>query len=184
MLDNAIRKKMEDLFFLEQDRRLIAQRQKIQQLKETKENLAKVSGITNEAVLEKLVALDIRPETLATLFAIPLIEVAWADGELQDGEREQLFQYAEKSGMRKKGLDPKIMSEWLKRKPDPALLEAWVHYMQALSRELGAAERQALKEEVMGDARTIAQAAGGILGFGKISAEEQKMIDRLAAAFG
>ncbi len=184
MLDNAIRKSMEDLFFLQQDRRLAEQRAKIQQLLETKENLAKVSGITNPGVLEKLVALDIRPETLATLFSIPLIEVAWADGELQDEEREQLFQYAEKSGMRKKGLDPKIMSEWLKRKPDPALLEAWVHYVQALSRELSAAERQALKDEVMGDVRTIAQAAGGILGFGKISSEEQKMIDRLEAAFG
>ena len=184
MLDQKLHKTMEDAFFFEQDRRLQEKRRQIREMQETKANLAQVSGIRNDHVLDRLLALGIRPETLATLFAIPLIEVAWADGELQDEEREQLFQYAEKSGMRKKGLDPKIMSEWLKRKPDPALLEAWVHYVQALSRELSAAERQALKDEVMGDVRTIAQAAGGILGFGKISSEEQKMIDRLEAAFG
>lgn len=184
MMDRALRQTMEDLFFHEQDRLLIEQHRKIQQMKETRENLAKVSGIHNEAVLEKLVALDIRPETLATLFAIPLIEIAWADGEMHEQERRQLFQYAEKAGIRNKGVDPKIMMEWLKRRPDPALFEAWKHYVQALGRELTPAERQALKEEVLADARTVAQAAGGVLGFAKISNAEQNMLDQLEAAFG
>ena len=64
------------MFFYEQDRRIIEQRKKLQQLKETKDNLAKVSGIQDDDLLEKLVALDIRPETITTLIGIPLIEVA------------------------------------------------------------------------------------------------------------
>jgi len=177
------KRSLEDMFFYEQDRRIIEQRKKLQQLKETKDNLAKVSGIQDDGLLEKLVALDIRPETIATLIGIPLIEVAWADGEMDDNERKKLFEYAEKAGLRQKGLDPKMMSAWLKKKPDPALLKAWTHYIQTLCKELSPHERKALKAEVMADARSIAEAAGGILGLGRISAEEKAMLKTLEEAF-
>jgi hypothetical protein len=174
---------LEDMFFYEQDRRLIEQRKKLQKMQETKENLAKISGIQDDAVLEKLVALDIRPETLATLIGIPLIEIAWADGEMDEKERKKLFEYAENSGLRKKGLDPKVMSIWLQNKPDPALLEAWTQYMRTLSRQLTDAERKSFREELMADARSVAKAAGGILGYGTISSEEKAMLSKLESAF-
>jgi hypothetical protein len=177
------RQTLEDMFFYEQDRRIIEQRAKLQQMRLTRASLAKVSGIQDEALLDKLMELEIRPETLATLIGVPLIEVAWADGAMDDKERKKLFDYAEKAGLRQKGLDPKIMSAWLKTKPDPALLKAWKHYIQTLCKELGAHERKALKDEVMADARAIAEAAGGILGLGKISAEEKAMLKTIEEAF-
>lgn len=175
---------VEDLFFYQKDQRLVEARETLRRLQETKENLAQVSGIRNDAVLDKLVALEIRPETLATLFAVPLIEVAWADGEMDDKERQELFRFAEKAGLRKKNIDPTIMAAWLKRRPDPALLDAWVQYLQALCGQLSAGERQALKDEVMADAHAVAKAAGGVFGFRKESTEEHRVLDRLAAAFG
>jgi hypothetical protein len=177
------RQTLEDMFFYEQDRRIIEQRAKLQRIKQTKENLARISGIRDEALLEKLMELEIRPETLATLIGIPLIEVAWADGEMDEKERKTLFDYAEKAGLRQQGLDSRIMSAWLKKKPDPALLEAWKHYVRTLCKELGAHERKALKDEVMADARSVAEAAGGILGLGRVSAEEKAMLKTLEAAF-
>jgi len=174
---------LEDIFFYEQDRRIIEQRKKLQQMKETKENLAKISGIHDDAVLEKLVALNIRPETMATLIGVPLIEMAWADGKMDAKERKKLFEYAEKAGVRKKGMDPKIMSSLLKCKPDPSLLKAWKQYMRTLCKQLSEPERKSLREEVMADARSIAEAAGGILGYGTVSAEEQAMLNELESAF-
>jgi hypothetical protein len=174
---------LEDMFFFEQDRRIIEQRTKLQRMKQTKAALAKVSGIHDDGLLEKLIAMDIRPETLATLIGIPLIEVAWADGVMDVKERKKLFEYAEEAGLRQKGLDPKIMSAWLQKKPDPALLEAWTRYMQTLCKELSAHERKALHDQVMADARSIAEAVGGILGYGKISAAEKAMLKRLEGAF-
>jgi hypothetical protein len=76
-----------------------------------------------------------------------------------------------------------MISVWLKQKPGPELMEAWEHYIQALSQQLSPEERQSLKEEVLADARTIANAAGGFLGFGTLSPEEQKVLDQLEAAF-
>lgn len=181
---NILTRTMEDTFFYEMDQNLIEARRALEQLQETKENLAKVSGIQNQAVLEKLIALDIRPETLATLFAIPLVEVAWADGEMHEKERDELFKFAERAGVRSKNLNPKIISVWLKHKPDPALMEAWEHYIQALSAQLSEAERLALKQDVLADARAVAQAAGGFLGFGTLSDSERQVLSRLEAAFG
>ncbi|RPJ56818.1 MAG: hypothetical protein EHM24_30060 [Acidobacteria bacterium] len=75
------------------------------------------------------------------------------------------------------------MSAWLKKKPDPALLEAWKQYVQALCNKLNVHERDALRDEVMADARSVAEAAGGILGLGRTSAEEKAMLKTLEEAF-
>ncbi len=175
---------IEDLFFYEKDQNLIQARRKLEEMKETKENLAKVSGIQNDAVLDKLLALEIRPETLTTLFMIPLVEIAWADGELHDKERDEVFRYVEKAGLRNKNIPPKIQGTWQKRRPGPELMDAWVDYIKALCSRLSDAERLALKQEVLADARAVASAAGGFLGFGKLSAEEQRVLDQMEAAFG
>jgi hypothetical protein len=74
-------------------------------------------------------------------------------------------------------------SVWLKQKPGPELMEAWEHYIQALCQQLSRKECQSLKEEVLTDARTIANAAGGFLGFGTLSPEEQSVLNQLEAAF-
>jgi hypothetical protein len=177
------RQTLEDMFFYEQDRRIIEQREKLQQLKQTKANLAAVSGIHDDALLERLIALEIGPETLTTLIGIPLIAVAWADGRMDEKERRTLFEYAERAGVRQKGLDPKIMSAWLKEKPDPALLTAWQQYVRSLCKKLHDHERTALRDEVLADARSVAEAAGGIFGIGKISAEEKAMLETLEEAF-
>jgi hypothetical protein len=184
MFASGLGKTMEDLFFFEKDQSMIEARRELEQMQETRANLAKVSGIQNDALLDKLIALDIHPDALATLFVIPLVEVAWADGEIHEKERDELFKHVERAGVKNKGVNPKLVSSWLKHKPDPALLEAWVHYIQALSGQLSEAERLALKEDVMADARAVAQAAGGFLGFGKLSEEERRMLDQLDAAFG
>ena len=56
--------------------------------------------------------------------------------------------------------------------------------MGALSAHLDQSSRGALKNELLGRARTVAEAAGGFLGLGnKISAEEARVLDELAAAF-
>jgi hypothetical protein len=45
-------KDIEDLFFLQQDKKLIEQLHKLERMKETKQALASVSGITNDEVLQ------------------------------------------------------------------------------------------------------------------------------------
>ena len=55
--------------------------------------------------------------------------------------------------------------------------------MKTLCKGLSAHERKALHDQVMADARSIAEAVGGILGYGKISAAEKAMLKKLEQAF-
>jgi hypothetical protein len=175
---------LENSFFLKEDQKLIENLRKMKMMEETKESLSKISGITNNTVLQKLVDLNIRPETLASLSLIPLIEVAWADGKIGEKEKKALLAAAQKPPHSEKDIDVQIFKSWLTHKPSPDLLEAWTHYIQELCQKLTAEEKKSLKSAFLGHAKEIAEASGGILGLGlKISKEEKEMLKKLEAAF-
>jgi len=175
---------MEDMFFFKREQSLLKARRELEQLKETKENLARVSGIRSDELLEKLIALNVRPETLASLLAIPLVEVAWADGDMHEKERTELLKHTERSSKKGFAINHELIEVWLSQKPDPALMDAWVHYVRTLSSQLNEMERQALKKDVLTGARAVAEAAGGFMGFGRLSDSERSVLSKLEAAFG
>jgi hypothetical protein len=180
-------KPLEDAFFTSQDQKLIDDLRAMRKMNETKESLAEVSGIKNDAILQKLVSLDIRPETLASLSIVPLIEVAWADGEIDAKEQKAVLSAAEKKGVVKNGgINYDMVKQWMTHKPTNDLLDAWTHYIKGLCEQLTAEEKDTLRFEIMGNAKTVAEASGGILGTGignTISKPEQEMLAKLEAAF-
>jgi hypothetical protein len=176
---NQIGSKLEDAFFLKEDQKLIEKYKQMKKMEETKQRLAEVSGIKDEALLKKLVELKIHAETVAAFALVPLIEVAWADGDVDENERRAILKSVEKGGV-----EYELIERWLSHKPDPSLMDAWVHYIQGLCSQCTAAETKELKNELLGHARSVAEATGGFLGLGnKISAEEQAVLKKLESAF-
>jgi hypothetical protein len=174
---------LEESFFLEQDRVLIEKLRAMKKMAETKEALAAASGITSDAVLTKLVELDVKPEIVAALAAVPLVEVAWADGRIDAEERAEVLSHADARGIRAGGTERELLEAWLTHRPEPKLLEAWRTYVRGLCEQLGSEERAQLKEQLLRATRATAQASGGFLGMGKISAAEQRVLDTLAGSF-
>jgi hypothetical protein len=176
-------KNLEDMFFLEQDRILMEQFHRMEKMKETKESLAKVTGIASDDVLQNLVEMNIRPDVAASLALVPLVEVAWADGEIDENEKAAILK-ADGTLFDKDSPDLPVLKQWLEHKPNPQLLEAWRLYIQGLCVQMTIPQKAALRTEVIGHARQVALAAGGFLGLGnKISKAEQEMLDQLEAAF-
>lgn len=176
-------KNIEDAFFLQQDKILMEKYRQMQAMKETKESLMAVSGITDDAVLQKLVELNVRPDVLASLALIPLIEVAWADGFVDEKEKAAILK-ADAQLFASDSPDLAMIEQWLERKPGKNLLEAWRQYTIGLCQQLTDQQKQALRDQVVGHARQVAQAAGGFLGLGnKISDAEQKVLNDLEKAF-
>jgi hypothetical protein len=173
-----------DAFFLEQDRKLIARKAELARLAKTKEALASVSGIKDQHILEHLVQLDVRPETLAALSAIPLVEVVWADGQVDDEERKVVLDFATAQGMAEGSVARELLERWLAQRPPERLLIAWQHYVEALCERLSPEDRKALKEDLLRNVRAAAAASGGFLGMGKISADEKAVIAKLEGCFG
>ena len=176
--------KLIDALFHEQDQELARQfHDRIEKLNR-RQQLAKACGVDDETLLDHLIALDLQPEAVAAIAAIPLVVVAWADRTVQEAERKAIFAAAEASGITSQDGRYPILEYWLSKRPKPELLDAWKHYIAALCRQLNQTEIEQLKHDMLQRARRVAEATGGILGYGnKISANEQKVLESLEEAF-
>lgn len=173
-----------DAFFHAKDQQLLEEFRKRLEKKDRRAQLAAASGIDDEAVLDRLIELDISPETLAAMTVVPLIQVAWADGKVQPEERKAIIQAARDAGVQPRDGHYPLLEYWLDEKPSPEMLEAWEHYIRALCQRLTPEENADLKRDVMTLARKVAQAAGGILGLkSKISKAECEVLSELEKSF-
>jgi hypothetical protein len=150
---------------------------------QSREDLRKASGMTDDQVLDKLVELGLRSNTIAALSLVPLIEVAWADGEIQDNERTAILQGAHGKGLEQGTDGYELLQTWLRSKPDRALFEAWQSYIKALASQLNDEQNKLLKNQIVGFAKMVAAAAGGFLGIGKVSSSEEQALGRIEHAF-
>ena len=177
------RRELEEKFFQQRDKELLqAMREKTAAM-QRRQALAEVSGITCEELLDQLDQLDIGIETIVALSLFPLVAVAWADGKIDQKERQAVIAVAEQKGMEKDGPGHELLDHWLQQKPGAELMTAWKDYVAALSQTLSEPAKDALKNEILGRARDVAAAAGGLLGFGnKVSNSEQAVLDELEHA--
>lgn len=177
-------KSLEDEFFRREDQRLLEKLRELKQVETTRASLAEASGIKNEAVLDKLLALGIRAEMVAALAVVPLAEVAWADGAIDARERTAVLAAAQKAGVAPGSAQYDLLARWLEHRPDAKLLTAWQHLIQGLGEKMTPAETAALKSALLDNARAVASASGGFLGLGsKISESEEALLKQLTAAF-
>jgi len=174
---------LEEAFFARENEKLRQQLRDLDNTKRKKEALAAASGITNDAVLEKLAALNISSETVAALALVPLIAIAWSDVNIDDKERAAVLAKAREEGVSQGDVSHKLFEQWLSGRPPANLLAMWKDYVRALVETMSAEDRRFFKGRVLDRARGVAEAAGGFLGIGKVSAPEQTVLDELASAF-
>lgn len=178
------RKALEESFFARENAKLLEKMKVEKSAGAAKEALAKISGLASDEVLEKLVGLGVEADTWAAVSIAPLVEVAWADGRIEDSERRAVLSAAEANGIQPGSPSFTLLENWLSRRPDGRLLEAWRGFIVGLCTELTQSDRDALKDQVVGRARTVAVSAGGFLGLGnKVSTEEDVILKELAEAF-
>ena len=178
------RKSLEEEFFHEESKRQLEKLQETHRREMSRVALGKASGITDEAILERLLELDVHAETVAALALVPLIQVVWADGHLDDKEKEAVLTAAKASGLNEGTVEHDLLVNWLSRRPDRKLQEAWQGYIQGLCEHLNQEERDSLRNEWLGRARTVAEASGGVLGLGsKISREEAQVLEEMGKSF-
>ena len=174
---------LEDQFFEKENKEKLAAMKDKMDSQRSREDLRKASGMSDDAVLDRLVALGLRSNTIAALSLVPLIQVAWADGEIQDNERTAILQGAHGKGLESGTDGYELLQTWLKKKPQDELFTAWEEYIKALTGQLNEEQNRLLKNQIVGFAKMVAAAAGGILGFGKVSGDEDKILNRIEAAF-
>lgn len=132
-------------------------------------------------LLDELIEQGISADTAPAFEALPLVEVAWADGDIDAEERWRVLGVATAFGLELGRPAHAQLELWLTRRPPEKLIDAWYRFAElALASPAAAARAQ----RVIEGAQEVALAAGGLLGLGAISGSERATIARIRHALG
>ncbi len=160
---------------LEEDYFRKVNRERIERLRAKEERAAARQKLSHEAGIDDetsdvLLDVGIGAEELPALDWIPLVEVAWSDGDVDMPERDAILSAVKSDGIAEGHPAHDLLLSWLEARPAPELLQAW-------QRNLSSADRTAeQRSEILDRARVVAQASGGILGIGKVSRAESEAL--------
>jgi hypothetical protein len=175
---------LEEAFFADRDRHLVEKLKRKLTAEETERVLAAAMGIADDLTIKAVTKVEAGVQVLAAMALLPMVEVAWCDGDVSAQERNAILKAAAEMEITADSDLYKILKGWLENRPALGALAAWKNYVQAMCATLESPTVFKLKQAVIGRAESVARAAGGILGMGnKISAAEQKCLDDLAKTF-
>jgi hypothetical protein len=172
-------RELEEAFFAEENRRLLDRLREKQERDARRSALRDVLPKADTPFLDHLLDLGCGPETILAVTFLPLAMVAWADGNVDQREREAILRAAEERGVKPGTPARQVLESWLVDKPGPGLLGTWKQYVTSLGTDLSAEERRVVRERMLDLARGVAEAAGGFLGVARISAAERAALDEI-----
>jgi hypothetical protein len=170
---------LENEYFQRVDQELLAKLRQSTEHKARVEELIKATGIHDETVADHLVDAGIDAGNVAALTLTPLVFVAWADGSVAASERQSVISAALRRGVNSHPTAFALVEQWLQTRPTRDLWAIWKEYANDLHQSLPAATANKLTERLLSQAKEVAEASGGVLGVGKISAAEQRILDEI-----
>ncbi|MEO9593490.1 hypothetical protein [Rhodopirellula bahusiensis] len=176
-------KALEDEFFHRVDEKLGAELHARMERDEAIEHLKPSTCFDDTAVIEHLVDAGFTPSSIAALALVPLVFVAWADGNITAVERQSILSAALHRGLKNEPPAMSMLENWLHHRPADSLWRVWEEYASAVGQSLTPTLSAMLHQEIMRLATKVADASGGHFGRGKISAKERIVLDRIADLF-
>jgi hypothetical protein len=143
--------------------------------------------MTDEQLIADLATLGMDRSSWRAIVLLPVVQVAWADGQVQPRERELILRVAGDNGLLD-GPGGTVIRSWLDTAPDSIqvatgrrLLVSLVHRHHGLGSEL---DPVAL-DDVNALCLQVAQAAGGLFDLlFTVEAAERDALQEIATAFG
>lgn len=178
-ISNSRRRESEERHFQKIEQELVAKLRRKAEEAARLRSLSEQTGIVDEGLLSDLRELGYTDDTVKLLYLAPLVQVAWADGQLSERERDLILQAASSRGIDQDSSAGRQLTDWLTSRPSEELFAKTMRIIGALLDARPAAERETTERDLLSYASAIADASGGILGFGKVSAEERELIARI-----
>ena len=149
-------------FFNKRDAKLIQTIRERARLQEVAAALADKLRVDDPDLLQRVVGLGLTRETGAAILVAPLVQVAWADGDVSERERAVVLELAGSRGI-VAGTPPHAqLLAWLEECPRPDLFDAAIDVMNAGFAILPDAERADRVGAVLDACGRVADAAGGV----------------------
>ena len=148
----------------------------------SRDDIRAVVVLADLELCDRLIGIGLTASAGAALALVPVIEVAWADGKIQDPERVAILGGSGEFGISQPECRL-LLEHWLTVRPSPSMMAAWAGYVRALARVMSPGDHDELRDSLVHLGRGVAAAAGGIAGFAKVSGSEQRVLDQIRAAF-
>lgn len=131
------------------------------------------------ALADALLGLGLGADGLPVLPLVPLVELAWADGDVARRERDRILEMARTRGV-PPGTEPfERLRDWLTARPEPAFFTAATDALRAVLAKRAPDHAERAVRDLVSDAWSIASAAGGLMGIRAVSPEERMFLARL-----
>jgi ADP-ribose pyrophosphatase YjhB (NUDIX family) len=178
------RRTQEEEYFQRQEQQLIANLHQRGSDDAARRSMAERTGILDQDVLQELSTLGYTHETVALLHLVPLLQVAWAEGGVSDRERTLIVEAARARGIESGSAADSQLATWLAERPSTEFFEQTLNAIGKILRARPLEERDTRQHDLLSYCRSIASASGGVLGFGKISLEEERALARIILEVG
>jgi hypothetical protein len=172
---------LEEEYFRRREQELIEKLRQRAQADAAKQQLAEQAGVADEEILQDLQELGYTPETVALLYLVPLVQVAWAEGGVSDRERTLIVEAARARGIDADTSADAQLTQWLTTRPSEKLFEQTLRAIRAILESRPAAEREASRTDLLTYSTAIAEASGGVLGLRSVSPEERALLARISS---
>lgn len=107
----------EEAYFHQVDAKLIEKLRQRAQLSEIAHTLAEKLQTDEPALLERIQKLGVTLDTGSAFILAPLVEVAWADGDISQAERDTILNIAKQRGVEPESDDHRQLLDWLAQRP-------------------------------------------------------------------
>ena len=172
----------EEEYFRRKDRELVEKMRNAAEADASRQAMERTTGIHDPVMLQELEALGFTPDTVSLLPLVPIVQMAWAEGGITPAERSLLVKLARERGIAEGSAADRLLSNWMSHEPSPEVFARATRLIRAML-DSGAPEASAMSaDEVIKYAESIAAASGGILGIGRVSAEERATLSQIAEA--
>jgi hypothetical protein len=176
-INDDVRKREEE-YFRQRDKELIERMRKAAESEQARKDLQNASGIQDPALLQDLEELGFKPDALALLPLIPVLQVAWAEGGVSAAERTMITNLARSRGIADGTPADQQLTEWLDRRPSDETFSKAGRLIAAMLDRPGPATVNA--DDLLAYCEQIAAASGGLFGIGRVSAEERAALEQIA----
>lgn len=170
----------EESYFHRQDQRLIAEMRDKLARERNAESIRAATGLADEALVQRLAELGVDRDTVPVLHLVPLLQVAWADGEIQGGEKDLLLEAAEATGVTE-GPARARFEEMLETRPSQAWFDAALDFIRHMVAALPQGEAEKARGNLVDLAWRVADASGGVFGlWGRVEDDEKNALRAIA----
>src|SRR5687768_9244884 len=171
---------LEEEYFRKKNRELIEKMRLAAGRDEERRSMAAATGVDDPEMLQQLQNLGFTPETVGLLPLVPVVQMAWVDGNVSDAERSAIFKIARTRGIAEGTAAHHQLAAWLADRPAPAVFDSATRLIRAMLDAPAQGTNTISPDDLVGYCETIAASSGGLFGINKISAEERALLASLA----